>query len=330
MPKSHSSKPYTVFAASCNGRGKPVIATGDDIPALLGGVEHVSWIHIVAHDPLETAEILIKKCGLPALEVHSALSARDRAELHDNNELLYLEVPVVVEEAEDDRYPMLAMFLTRKYLLSVSREKLDCVDDRIQQWLTQTIPADETSAGILHGLLDTVIDRYFPVSDDIQNVLDDLEDQVYAPGSQVDVRSALRLKKRLLNFRRRVAPLRDACNALLRRDNDLIPNSLWPHFHDHFDRTLRIVETVDLNRDILTSILDAHLSIVSNRLNEVMRLLTVISTVLMSVTLISSIYGMNFQHMPETRTTWGYPAALVFMVLVGVMQYWFFKRKNWL
>lgn len=101
-----------------------------------------------------------------------------------------------------------------------------------------------------------------------------------------------------------------------------------PYFQDVYDHTIRILEQVDLSRDMLATILDTRLNVISNRLNEVMKMLTVAATILMSVTLVSSVYGMNFRFMPELESPWGYPLALLSMVLIALGEIWVFRRKG--
>jgi magnesium transporter len=133
----------------------------------------------------------------------------------------------------------------------------------------------------------------------------------------------------MLEMRRRLGPFRDVMNSILRRELPFISDPMAPYFHDLFDNTLRLTELVDTNRDALTGLLDIHLSTVSNNLNEVMKKMTVISTVLMQTALIAGIYGMNFKTMPELEWQYGYLYSLGLMVVVGSITIIIFKRKKW-
>jgi magnesium transporter len=167
----------------------------------------------------------------------------------------------------------------------------------------------------MQELLDAAVDDYFPALDSIQDDVDDLEERVYA-GAKLDVGSAVRLRRKLLEMRRQVTPIRDVVNGLLRRDTPVIQHDTRAYLQDVYDHALRVLESIDLNRDILTSIMDAQLSVQSNRLNEVMKNMTSIATVLMAMALITGVYGMNFKHMPELEWKYGYFWVIGLLVFV--------------
>jgi magnesium transporter len=138
------------------------------------------------------------------------------------------------------------------------------------------------------------------------------------------------VKKQLLFMRRTVSPVREIFNLLLKRDQPIFSRETMMYFQDVYDHLIRVVEAIDTLRELVGSTMDAYLSVSGNRLNKVMKQLTSISAILMSITLISSIYGMNFDFMPELGTRYGYVGALGFMLLIGVALYFYFRRINWL
>ena len=140
----------------------------------------------------------------------------------------------------------------------------------------------------------------------------------------------LQLKRTLLEFLRHVAPTREALNALLRGDLLALDIATTMQIQDVYDHVLRIIDGIDLHRDLLAAVLDVHLSVQSNRLNQVMKVLTIASIILMANSLIAGIYGMNFDVMPELRWRWGYPAVLGTMLLLSSLLFWFFRRRGWL
>lgn len=131
-------------------------------------------------------------------------------------------------------------------------------------------------------------------------------------------------------MRRHLTPLRDVVNTLLRRDVTLVPQAAKPYFQDIYDHVLRLTELIDLNRDILTTVLDAQLNIASNRLNEVMRVMTVLATLLMTGALVAGIYGMNFEFMPELHWRMGYPFAIGLMVVISLIELALFRWKKYI
>lgn len=321
--------PYTLLAAKANGKTLDVGLAAVECEIAIEKKSEIVWVHVIAHDIEATRKLLVDQFKLREREVDLALDPETIADVHDRPEVLFVEIPVAIRENGSEKYSQIGLFLGSKFLISVSLEDVAAVRKRFEIWSQRVGSVKITAAGILHGLIDAIVDSYFPVSDEIQDEVELLEDELFE-GKRLDIRDALRLKQRMLAFRRHVAPMRDAVNAMLRRDNDLVPNELWPYFHDVYDHTLRLVELTDLDRDILSSILDAHLNIVNNRLNEVMRFLAAVSTILMSISVISGVYGMNFVHMPELAKPWAYPAVLALMAVTALVEWLLFKRKGWL
>jgi magnesium transporter len=319
-----------IWGASCNTSNRPKKVFHDEAIQAALSRTGLTWIHIIVSDHAAATHLLEQRFQFHPFQVRDALADGDRADVVDTQSSLFVTLPAVVSGDEEEQYHEVAVFMDQSSVVSVARFDLPVLRRRFEQWVSREIPESETTAGILHGIVDAVVDDYFPVADRLQDELDALEDAVFNRNGGINMEDALGLKRRLLDFRRRVTPLRDVTNSLMRRDSEVLPPSLWPYFHDLYDQTLRLLETIDLDRDILTSIIDAHLTVVSNRLNEVMRFMTAISTMLMSVTLIASIYGMNFRHIPELEQWWGYPAALGTMAVIALVEYFLFKRKGWL
>ena len=183
---------------------------------------------------------------------------------------------------------------------------------------------------ILYTLFDAAVDSYFPTLDDIAERMDALEDRILAgDGGSQGLAEMLATKRQLLDLRRVLAPMREVANTLLRRDVGLVPASAAPYYQDLYDHLLRLLEQLDLYRDLLASIMDARMTVTSNALNAVMKRLTAITVVLMAPTLIAGIYGMNFDHMPELSWPFGYPMAIGLMAIVMMGALLVFKLRGW-
>jgi magnesium transporter len=194
---------------------------------------------------------------------------------------------------------------------------------------------------LLYVILDTIVDRFFEVSDAVEERLDAIENDIFAvnrprrvdPGSGGDLSITERLyflRQDLVGFRRTVAPLREALAPLLRGEAGFIGDTALVYLRDVYDLVVRATEIVEAQRDLLNGALDAHLSIVSNRMNLVMKRATSWGAILVAPTLLAGIYGMNFAHMPELRWYFGYPLALGLMAAVMAVLYVTFKRRDWL
>jgi magnesium transporter len=186
-------------------------------------------------------------------------------------------------------------------------------------------------AWLMHALLDTAVDRYLPVIDHIDRELERLEDEVLRKARQGPplLRRILGFKRLLLSLRRMSVHQREILLRLARGEFDEIPPDAVPFFRDVYDHFLRVTDQIEGYRDITTGALEAYLSVQSNRMNEVMKTLTLISTVMLPITFIAGLYGMNFDNMPELHTSWGYPATLLLMAAVTAGTMIWFWRKGW-
>lgn len=290
--------------------------------------DHLTWALVHVDDPEGTGRFLVDKLGFHPSEVHDALSDLERPALRQREDGVFLVAPVVRQEEEGEAFTEVAFFLGEDYLVTVNPGVAPVLNEWLERWQRHPDEVGPSPAHLVHGLLDAIVDDYFPVVDSLQDTLDELENQIFE-GRRFDVREGLALKRRLLELRRRVAPLRDVINGLLRRDIQFVPAEVRVLLQDVYDHTMRLLENLDVNRDILSSILDAHLTVTSNRLNEVMKFLAVVSTILMTNALIAGIYGMNFVVMPELKWLLGYPFAILLMTVLSAAEWIYFRRRGW-
>ena len=287
------------------------------------------WVDVVAVDHDETRELLQDRMGFHELAVEDALSDRERPALQDFDDLVFLVVPGVCRDAHSESYVEVGFFLKDHALVTVSRESLPVLDKWFKRWSGHPGHLGRSPAFLLHSIVDGIVDDYFAIVDDVEDVVEDLGDSLFE-GKEGRLEEIVKQKRRLQKLRRVVTPVRDVMNALLRRDGDEIPEEAQRYFQDVYDHVLRIAETVDALRDALTSMVDIHLSNVSNNLNVVVKKMTVVSTVFMTMTIVSGIYGMNFEHMPELHWRYGYPFALGLMAVLCAGVVLVFKRIRWI
>ncbi len=183
---------------------------------------------------------------------------------------------------------------------------------------------------LLYSLLDTIVDSYFPVIDNIVDRIEALEESIFERYNQRSIESIFTLKKDLLALRKVLAPERDVLNILTRRDIPIFDEHTLVYFQDVYDHVVRVTDSIDTYRDLLSSALDSFLSMQSNRLNITVQTLTSVSIMLMSISTVTGWYGMNFEAMPELRSAWGYPGVIIFIAIVLSIEVFFFKRKGWL
>jgi len=197
--------------------------------------------------------------------------------------------------------------------------------------LQRTVHSEADEGFLLWALFDVVIDRYFDVNDVIDERLNSVEEAVFDPEMREEIpREAFSLRRHIAEFRRAAAPMREVVNAINLGEVPFVPEVVLPYFHDLYDRSLRVLDFIESQRDLLAGLLEADLAVISNRLNTVMKKVTSWGAILLGATLISGIYGMNFEHMPELTWRFGYPLALGTMLLVVIVLYIVFKKKRWL
>ena len=224
----------------------------------------------------------------------------------------------------------LNIFLGSNYLVTVHSKPIRAISTARRLWQEWTDRAEHGAGMVAYLLIDAIVDDYMPLLDILSDHMDELEDQIFDDFEPASIEEIFRIKKQLLYLRRTVTPLRDVFNTLLRREQPIFARETHVYFQDVFDHIIRVADTIDTLRDLLGSTMDAYLSIQGNRMNMVMKRLTSIATILMSVTLVSSIFGMNFHLMPELSWKYGYVFALSAMVFIGLVLYVYLRRVKWL
>ena len=223
------------------------------------------------------------------------------------------------------------IFIGTNYMVTFHDSALPVIEETANRWKQNVASLGNRGPGfLLYSLLDALVDGYFPVLDSITDRAEDLEESVLAGGEPLLQGSIIQLRRELLLIRRVAGPERDVMNILVRRDPPYFGKKEVVFFQDVYDHLLRVIDTVDLTRDMLAGVLDANLSMVSYNLNVVVKRLTSSSIILMSVTLVAGIYGMNFVNMPELQWHLGYLFALGLMVVIGAVEFLVFKRIDWL
>jgi magnesium transporter len=224
----------------------------------------------------------------------------------------------------------LNIFLGKNYIVTVHSQPIRAIKVAERLWSEWTDLAERGTGLLAYILIDTIVDDYMPLLDALSDRMDELEDHLFVEFKPEAIEEIFRIKKELLFLRRSVTPLRDVFNTLLRREQPIFSRETQVYFQDVFDHLIRTADTIDTLRDMIGSTMDAYLSISGNRMNMVMKRLTSISTILMSVTLVAGIYGMNFDYMPELKWRFGYIGTLTAMLIIGLAIYLYFRRIKWL
>lgn len=233
-------------------------------------------------------------------------------------------------EAERLHSQPIGLFIGANYLVSVHQGPISTIDETIKRWQANSAEFRNDAGALIYALLDALVDDYFPVIDQLAERVEDIEQQIFEHFREEALQSVFSLKRDLLAVRRVVAPERDVLNVLIRREVPIFERNTILYLQDVYDHIVRITDSIDTYRDLLSSALDAFLSLQSNQLNQIVKVLTITSIVLMCDALIAGIYGMNFEFMPELHWRYGYAVALGLMVLASGGLLLFFRRRRWL
>lgn len=302
----------------------------DAIDDLLANPANVVWVDV--SDPTgEDFTDLAREFGFHSLAIEDCRHTHQRPKVEEYQGYYF----IVLYEAQlnakcELELRELNIFLGKNYLVSVHSQPIRALATADRLWRGWTDLAERGSGLLAHLLIDAVVDEYLPILDIMSDKIDEIEEQIFGDFQTAALQEVLRLKKQLIFFRRVVVPLRDVFNTLLRREQPVFSRETTVYFQDVFDHLIRVADMIDALREMLGATMEAYLSVSGYRMNLVMKRLTALSAILMSVTLIAGIYGMNFNFMPELGWRYGYIGALGAMLLVGLALYYYFRRINWL
>jgi magnesium transporter len=273
---------------------------------------------------------LQEEFGFHELAVEDSLQPHQRPKA-DTYDGYYFIVCYLISVGPDGvKKRELAAFVCERYLVTVRKDPDIDLTQIAKQWEAHPARLAEGGGYMLYVLLDSIVDSYFEAVDALEDQTEDVEEIVLGDEQQDERMAIFNLRKELFQVRRAVAPLRDVLDSLQRRTLPVITPDLEPYYRDVYDHVLRVTDYIDTLRDILESIFDAHLSAVNNRLNETVKRLTSWAAIVAVPTLIASVYGMNFRHMPELGWRFGYLYVLVLMGGISFFLYRFFKHRDWL
>jgi magnesium transporter len=302
----------------------------DAISDLHQNESNIIWVD-VADPTSEDFDELAREFGFHPLSIEDCRSEHQRPKVEEYHGYYFI-VLYEAELTEDGQLKLreLNIFLGKNYLVTVHSQPIRAIAATENLWRNWTDLAERGTGLLMYLLIDPIVDEYMPLLDNLSDKIDDLEDYIFTDSNPEALEEIFRIKKQLLFLRKSITPLRDVFNTLLRREQPIFSRETTVYFQDVFDHLIRVTDTIDTLRDMLGSIMDAYLSIASNRMNAVMKQLTSISAILMSVTLIAGIYGMNFEIMPELKWHYGYVWALGSMLVVGLGVYLYFRKIKWL
>jgi magnesium transporter len=291
----------------------------------------VKWINVDGIHNVELVEAIGKRFNIHPLTLEDVVNTNQRAKFEDYDSYVVSIMKMIYYDTELNS-EQLSVILMEGMVISFQEvdggDAFDLIRTRIRQGKgrIRKMGADY----LAYALLDAVVDCYFGILEKIGDKIELLEEELIESPSKKTMEELHHMKREMIFVRKAVWPMRELINNLERSETELIKPSTDIYLRDVHDHTVRVIDTVETYRDLLSGMMDIYLSSVSNRMNEIMKVLTIITTIFVPVTFIAGIYGMNFEYMPELHSKWGYPITWAVMLSIIVALLFYFRKKKWL
>ena len=292
----------------------------------------ITWINIDGVHEIKVIEEIGKHFNLHPLILEDIVDTDQRPKIKDFGNYIFIILKMLYYDEKDNemKVEQVSLVLGKNYVISFQEREGDVFDairerNRNNIGRIRKLGADY----LVYSLIDAIVDNYFTIIEKLDEEIENLEDKVIIQSNPSNVQAIHKLKRDLIFLRKSVWPLREVISFLEKGESPLVLESTNIYLRDVYGHTIQVMDTVETLRDIISGILDIYLSSINTRMNEIMKILTIIATIFIPLTFITGIYGMNFQYMPEIKWFWGYPAVLSIMVAIGIGMLIYFKRKKW-
>ncbi|BAY92191.1 MULTISPECIES: magnesium/cobalt transporter CorA [unclassified Tolypothrix] len=300
----------------------------------------VSWVDVRGLGNIDILQRVGQVFDLHPLVLEDVVNMAERPKTEDYDDQLLIIARMVVPKKNAFGFfsEQVSLVLGKTYLLTVQEEpEHDCFDavrSRIEK--SKGIIRKSGADYLTYALLDAIIDGFFPVLERYGEQIEDLEEEVITRPTQKTLQKIYKIKRELLQLRRAIWPQRDVINSLMRDSGENISDEVRIYLRDCYDHAVQVIDMVETYRELTSGLMDVYLSAVSNKMNEIMKILTVVSSIFIPLTFVAGIYGMNFNtekspyNMPELNWYWGYPLCLAVMAAIAGGLLFFFWRRGWL
>jgi magnesium transporter len=294
--------------------------------------DSVTWINVTGIHDADALGRLAEVFNIHPLVMEDVLNTGQRPKFEDYGEIIFCIVKMLYRGSENEEIvaEQVSMVLGQGCLITFQEMEGDVfgvLRDRIRDGKGRIRKMG--SDYLAYALLDSIVDNYFIVLEDVGDNIEELQEQVLARPDPKALQAIHGLKRDMIFMRKNLWPLRELVNGIDKSESNLITKALTPYLRDLHEHTFQVIDTVETWRDLLSGALDIYMTGVSNRMNEVMKVLTIIATIFIPLTFVAGIYGMNFEHMPELHWKFAYPLVWVVMLAIAGGMAIFFKRKRW-
>ena len=292
----------------------------------------VTWINIDGIHDVDIIEKIGKHYNLHPLILEDILHTTQRPKFEDYDSHLFIVLRMLMSAGEKQlvQSEQVSIVVGHKFVLSFQESVGDVFEpirDRLRNSKGRIRKMD--SDYLAYALLDAVVDGYFSVLETIGDTIESMEERLAKDPTEAILRQIHSLKREMIFLRKSIWPLRELISSLQRSESDLIAQSTDVFLRDVYDHTIQVIDTVESFRDIVSGMLDLYLSSISNKMNAVMKVLTIIATIFIPLTFIAGIYGMNFKYMPELEWRWSYAVVWLIMILIAAGMIIYFRKKKW-
>lgn len=290
------------------------------------------WIDVDGLDQTDIIEKLGSYFDIHPLTLEDILNTGQRPKMEDYESYVYTVLKMILLDTKNDDITIdqVSIIFGYNYIISF-QEREDDVFNPLRERLKNPVSRLRKNGVdyLAYGLIDAVIDNYFLILEHFGEEIEDLEDELVAQPSPETLKTIHKYRRNMIVLRKSVWPLRELINGMQKIESEIIKDNTRIYLRDIYDHTIQVIDSVEDFRDILSSMIDVYLSSISNRMNDIMKVLTVIATIFIPLTFIAGVYGMNFKYMPELDSPWGYPAVLLFMAILGSSMFAYFRKKKW-
>jgi len=293
--------------------------------------DSVTWINVSGIHDTAVIRSIGDAFHLHPLVQEDIVNTEHRPKVDDYDDYLFIVAKMVAVRAGETQMEQLSMVVGNRYVICFQEKAGDVFDPvraRINKAKGRIRRADADY--LAYALLDMVVDHYYGVFEQLGETIENLQERVIeAPDSEI-LAEIQDCRHQVVHLRRTIWPLREVVSSLLKQDSGLIGDDVGVYFKDVYDHTIQAVDTLETYRDLIAGVFDIYLSSVSQKMNQVMKVLTIIATLFIPLTFVAGIYGMNFQYMPELAWQWSYPVFWVVVLMILAVMLFLFKRNDWL
>jgi magnesium transporter len=316
--------------------GSDTVAEGftvEQLPDLLKNEKALIWVDMERPSEVDD-RVLLDVFHFHPLTVEDCRANRHHPKVEEFPDYLYFIVHAVRTDASPERFNTIELdgFIGRNYVVTYYHDRFDSIDKVKQSVRSSPVVCQRGAPFLLHHIIDSIVDDYLPVMDDFDEQINDLEDNIFTlrrPNDEI-LQEILGLKRSVLRLRRISSKQLEVLYRMSHGQFQLINGAVLPFFRDIYDHLVRVTDLAESYRDLISGSLEAYLSVVSNRLNEIMKVLTIFSAIMLPLTFIAGVYGMNFENMPELHSRYGYYAVWIIMIVVAVGMLGLFWRRGWI